>query len=96
MKGKPTFLIEINYIFNEKSNQIPIRSVLIYELIVPDKKYNLPCIYTVRKSMVYLKIEANEGQSAQCIYEHIYGSIRQLTKQDIERSLEDSVCVYEV
>ena len=36
MKGKPTFLIEINYIFNEKSNQIPIRSVLIYELIVPD------------------------------------------------------------
>ena len=63
---------------------------------IHDKKYNLTCIYTVRKSMLYLKIEANEGQSAQCIYEHIYGSIRQLTKRDLERSLEDIVCVYEV
>ena len=89
---------EINYIFNEKSNQIAIRSVLIYELIVPDTWQEVQLNMYIHRSQVngVLKIEANEGQSAQCIYEHIYGSIRQLTKRDLERSLEDIVCVYEV
>ena len=52
---------EINYIFNEKSNQIAIRSVLIYELIVPDTWQEVQLNMYIHRSQVNV-VSQNRGK----------------------------------